>query len=446
MTEKKFYGWKVVVATAVLYALLGNFGLAAAQITIPVMALDPTVGMDRTMIGIGFTVFILMQGLPGPLIGKFVGQYGAKNAFLASSALIILTGVLLGFFAGASTAAYIVLFGVLLSFSSTLGGQVATQTTIGNWFVMKRGLAMAVTMGFGGVVAFSFPLITNAAIGAEGNWPMGFFLISVMGVISLAVAFLFMRNKPSDMGQNPDGLSAAELEKAAAAAAGAGAAGAGVESPATEAEAAALADKRAGVFKNPTSLTQGQAFKTPAFWLLLIAALSIFVALNMAVSSGVLHFGGLGIDTGVIAGAVAVQGIAAVAVNLVIAPLADRIEPARILGACALLTAIGALCAFLAQPGDVVMLYVYYILLGLGFGGNTSVMPTAFANYFGIVNFPKIIGTVLLLLSLFSGLVPTIAGAVFDATGTYATMFAVVAVICLVGCVAGFLVRFPKKA
>ena len=441
MTEKKFYGWKVVVATAVLYALLGNFGLAAAQITIPVMALDPTVGMDRTMIGIGFTVFILMQGLPGPLIGKFVGQYGAKNAFLASSALIILTGVLLGFFAGASTAAYIVLFGVLLSFSSTLGGQVATQTTIGNWFVMKRGLAMAVTMGLGGVVAFSFPLITNAAIGAEGNWPMGFFLISVMGVISLAVAFLFMRNKPSDMGQNPDGLSAAELEKAAAAAAGAG-----VESPATEAEAAALADKRAGVFKNPTSLTQGQAFKTPAFWLLLIAALSIFVALNMAVSSGVLHFGGLGIDTGVIAGAVAVQGIAAVAVNLVIAPLADRIEPARILGACALLTAIGALCAFLAQPGDVVMLYVYYILLGLGFGGNTSVMPTAFANYFGIVNFPKIIGTVLLLLSLFSGLVPTIAGAVFDATGTYATMFAVVAVICLVGCVAGFLVRFPKKA
>ena len=90
------------------------------------------------------------------------------------------------------------------------------------------------------------------------------------------------------------------------------------------------------------------------------------------------------------------------------------------------------------------MLYVYYVLLGLGFGGNTSVMPTAFANYFGIANFPKIIGTVLLLLSLLSGLVPTIAGMVFDATGAYTTMFAVVAVICLVGTVAGFLVRFPK--
>lgn len=444
MTEKKFYGWKVVVVTAVLYALLGNFGLAAAQITIPVMALDPTVGMDRTMIGIGFTVFILMQGLPGPLIGKFVEKFGAKNAFLLSSLLIVATGVLLGLFAGASTAAYIVLFGVLLSFSSTLGGQVATQTTIGNWFVVKRGLAMAVTMGLGGVVAFSFPLITNAAIGEGGNWPMGFFLISIMGVISLIVAFLFMRNKPSDMGQEPDGLPAEALGAAATAAP---AGEPGVEPPSAEGAAAAMADARpGGVFKNTQSLTQGQAFRTPAFWLILLASLSIFIGLNMAVSSGVLHFGGLGIDAGIVAGAVAVQGIAAVAVNLIIAPLADRIEPARILGVCALLTAIGAFCAFIAQPGSVALLYVYYILLGLGFGGNTSVMPTAFANYFGIANFPKIIGTVLLLLSLLSGLVPTIAGVVFDATGTYATMFLVVAIICLIGTVAGFAVRFPKKA
>ncbi len=430
MTEKKFYGWKVVVVTAALYALLGNFGLAAAQITIPVMALDPAVGMDRTMIGIGFSVFILMQGLPGPLIGKFVEKYGAKNAFIVSSVLIVLTGILMGLFAGTSTAAYIVLFGVLLSFSSTLGGQVATQTTIGNWFVVKRGLAMAVTMGLGGVVAFSFPLIANAAIGTQGNWPMGFYLISVMGVISLVIAFLFMRNKPADVNQSPDGLPVSERQDAAVAQA---ASSEGASEP-----------KKGGVFKNPSSMTQAEAFRSAAFWLILLASLSIFVALNMAVSSAVLHFNGLGIDPTIVAGAVAVQGIAAVAVNLIIAPLADRIEPARILGACALLTAAGALCAVLAQPGDVAMLYVYYILLGLGFGGNTSVMPTAFANYFGIMNFPKIIGTVLLLLSVLSGLVPTIAGVVFDVTGAYTPMFAAVAVICFVGMVAGFLVRFPK--
>ena len=125
--EKKFIGWRVVVATGLLYALLGNFGLAAAQLAIPAMAVDPTVAMNRSMIGLGFTVFILMQGLPGPLIGKVIAQYGARKAFIASSVLIVATGVLMGLFAGAGTVAYVVLFGVLLSFSCTLGGQIATQ-------------------------------------------------------------------------------------------------------------------------------------------------------------------------------------------------------------------------------------------------------------------------------------------------------------------------------
>jgi MFS family permease len=92
------------------------------------------------------------------------------------------------------------------------------------------------------------------------------------------------------------------------------------------------------------------------------------------------------------------------------------------------------------------VLYCYYILLGIGFGGNAIVMPTAFANYFGYTHFPKIMGVVLLLLSIFSALVPTIAGAVYDASGSYSPMFFVIAIICLVGAVTAFLVRFPKKA
>ncbi|BAK44482.1 MFS transporter [Eggerthella sp. YY7918] len=425
--EKKFIGWRVVVATGLLYALLGNFGLAAAQLAIPAMAVDPSVAMNRSMIGLGFTVFILMQGLPGPLIGKFIAKYGARKAFIASAALIIATGILMGLFAGASTVAYVVLFGVLLSFSCTLGGQIATQTTVGSWFVMKRGLAMAVTMGLGGLVAFAFPLITNAAMGPEGNWHMGFYLISLMALVALIIAFIFMKDKPEDVGQLPDG-------------------GVVADAAAEDAEAQPSAKQPVSkVYKTLQPKTSKAALRSLPFWLIWFGSFSVFVALNLAVSSGVLYFAGLGLDTGVIAGAVAVQGIAAVAVNLVIAPLADRIEPARILGVCALLTAIGAFLAFICAPGSVVILYAYYILLGIGFGGNTSVMPTAFANYFGIEHFPKIMGMVLLLLSVFSALVPVIAGVVFDAIGVYTPMFMAVAIIGALGGIAALLVPFPKK-
>ncbi len=425
MEQRKFIGWRVAVATAFLYALLGNFGLAAAQLAIPAMALDPAVAMNRSMIGLGFTVFILMQGLPGPLIGKFIAKYGARKAFVVSSLLIILTGVLMGLFAGVSTVAYVVLFGVLLSFSCTLGGQIATQTTIGSWFVQKRGLAMALTMGLGGLVAFSFPLITNAAMGEAGNWSMGFYLISIMAAIALVIALLFMKDTPAQVGQAPDGLAP------------------GAAAGPSEA-AGAPAPSKSRVFKSTVSKTSGEAMRSLPFWLIWAGSFCIFVALNMAVSSGVLYFSGLALDTGVIAGAVAVQGIAAVAVNLVIAPLADRIEPARILGVCGLVAGVGAFLAFICDPGNIAILYAYYILLGIAFGGNTSVMPTAFANYFGIEQFPKIMGMVLLLLSVFSALVPVIAGAVFDMTGTYTVMFMAVAIVCVVGGIASLLVRFPK--
>lgn len=425
-TKKKFYGVPIIIVVGILYALLGNFGLAAAQIALPVLAADPSVTMDRTMLSLGFTIFVLMQGLPGPIIGKIVAERGAKVAFLASSILIIATGILMAQFAGVSTIAYLVLFGVVLSFSCTLGGQVATQTTIGNWFVRKRGLAMAVTMGVGGVLAFAFPLLTNLVIGPEGAWQNGFYLISAVALVALLVALFFMKNKPSDLGQEPDG---------------------GAE-PATSAHAAdasrAKATPASKVYKATKSMSQKQALRTPAFWFMFIPALSIFMGLNMTVSAGVLHFGSLGLDAGIIALAVAVQGIAAVAVNLLVAPLADRIEPARMLAVCAFLVALTCACAAFAAPGSVPLLFLYYILMGLGFGGNSALMPVAFANYFGIEVFPKLIGTVLLLLSLLSALVPVAGGLVFTATGSYVPAFVAIMVICLIGAVCGFLIKFPK--
>lgn len=419
-TNKKFYGWTIVFATGVLYALLGSFGLAAAQIAIPVMAVDPGVLMNRSMIGLGFTVFILMQGLPGPLIGQLVAKKGAKVSFLLSAGIIIVAGILLGILCGMSTVAYIILFGFVLSIGSTMGGQIATQTTISNWFTQKRGLAMSITMGFSGLVCFAFPLITNAVVGG-GNWRMGFYLISIVAAIALIVAAVFIKNKPADLGQVPDGAVQAAPGQAASV----------PVSP---------------VYKTTEHKTSKEALKTPAFWFILITSFSIFAALNLAISSGVLHFKGLGIDATTVAGAVAVQGIAAVAVSLLIAPLADKIEPVRIAGVCALLTAIGAFLAFSSSSANVPVLYSYYILLGIGFGGNAIVMPTAFANYFGYTHFPKIMGVVLLLLSIFSALVPTIAGAVYDASGSYTSMFLVIAVVCLIGTVTAFLVRYPNQS
>lgn len=415
MENKGFYGWKIVVVCGLLYAFLATLGLSASQIAVSAMALDPDVAMDRTMIGLGFTVFVLMQGLPGPLIGQLIAKKGAKFAYTISGVGVILSGILLANFVGTSTAAYILLFGVVLSVACTLGGQLATQSTISNWFVLSRGKAMSFTMAISGLLAFTFPIITNAIIEAT-SWHMGFYFVSVAGAVGLLLVLLFIKNKPADLGQEPDG---------------------GVENTAQGAGKAQIST----VFKTNNHKDYKTAIKTPAFWLIVVTSFSVFCALNMEVSASVLHFTDLGMTSTVVATAVSAYSIAGLIIRLVIAPLADKIEPIRIAGCCALLAGISCVIGGMVSEPNMLTLYLYYICIGIGYGGTLVMMPTALANYFGATNFPKIMGTVLPLLSIFSGMVPTIAGVSYDSTGSYSTMF----LACAIGVISAFSVRFPKE-
>ncbi|MEG0456211.1 MAG: MFS transporter, partial [Bacteroides sp.] len=283
----------------------------------------------------------------------------------------------------------------------TLGGQIAAQTTIGNWFVQKRGLAMGITMGIGGAVSFFIPLLVDGALGVEGDWRRGFYLISIFALIALVIVIVFIKDKPSDVGQYPDGIDPnASVDK-----------GAPEDNP------------RLRVYRTRNPKTSSQAVCSLPFWLIMLCSFSIFFALNMDISAGVLNFTGLGINQSTIALGLSLQSVAMVVVNIAIAFLADRIEPARLLGVSALLTGLGALFALICTPGNTIMMFAYYFLLGIGFGSNMSVMPTALANYFGMEHYPKIIGVALPVLSIFSGFVPIVAGAVFESVGTYVPLY-----------------------
>lgn len=117
----------------------------------------------------------------------------------------------------------------------------------------------------------------------------------------VVVALALMKDKPEDVGQVPDG--ALPVDAAA-------------DASAQRAEVARAVSSVSKVYKTARPKTSKEAMRSLPFWLIWLGSFSVFVALNLAVSSGVLYFSALGLDVGVIAGAVAVQGVAAVAVNL----------------------------------------------------------------------------------------------------------------------------------
>ena len=64
---------------------------------------------------------------------------------------------------------------------------------------------------------------------------------------------------------------------------------------------------------------------------------------------------------------------------------------------------------------------------------------------FGSTHYPRIIGWVLPIVAVISSFVPTLAGAIFDLTGSYVPAFFGVAAICIIGFIASRLVKIPKE-
>ena len=86
----------------------------------------------------------------------------------------------------------------------------------------------------------------------------------------IPVAFFLVKDKPSDVGQLPDGSATVDDM--------------------------AHQRKTFKVFKNEHSLPFAKAVRTPAFWLISLAATGGFAAYSFASSQGVIHFTTIGLD------------------------------------------------------------------------------------------------------------------------------------------------------
>lgn len=143
-----------------------------------------------------------------------------------------------------------------------------------------------------------------------------------------------------------------------------------------------------------------------------------------------------------IAGAASVMGIISLLAKTFSGFLADHIDPVKLLIIGMACQIVGILLGAFASAGW--MVYAYYFLIGLGFGIVATNLPTSVANYFGVAEFSKNLGTTMLIGGLISSGVSTFVGMIFDATGACMAGFLGVAALLVVCVICGFLVRKPK--
>jgi sugar phosphate permease len=299
---------------------------------------------------------------------------------------------------------------------------IPLQTVVTFWFDKRRGLAMSLVLsggGLGGLAATT--LIHHVITAAGGNWRAGWMVVSATSILCALLALLFVRNRPADLGQVPDGIREDEAQTDAA-------------NP--------QQTNAARPYHSPVDWQVADAVKTMPLWLIILATTSFMAIFATSMAHGVIHLKALHHAPEVAALSIGVMGLVSIPGRLGTGFLVDRSEPRFIWAAALFLMAAGIY--ILLNATHVTMIYVFAALIGAGFGAAMICMATILGNYYGPGSFASVLGLVFLVGTVAGNLAPYLAGLVFDTHGSYAPAFYVLTALSLLGGIGMLFARPPK--
>jgi MFS family permease len=400
-----FYGW--VILGCVCCAGLSRQGGAVATLSVFVAPMTQEFGWSRTAISGAVSLGGVLAAILSPSIGRMLDREGARRVLCWA---ILTTGCANLALSQISTLWMFYALFVVARLNFAAPFDLGTYGAVSNWFVARRPFAMSIATAGMTLGLVTLPMIAQFAADHGGTWRDGWLAIgATVLLVGFVPTFLLMVRQPEDVGLVPD---------------------------------------RAAVPGNPgsppppePSFTRAEALRTRAFWLL-----SLFTLLAYPVQAGVsLHQAPFLIERGLsptVAATVVglfsfVSGIASLGFGLLPAGVSVRWR----LAAVGLLLALGAL-TMLTVHGPT-MGYAAAAVFGLGIGGLLSMLPLAWADYFGRRSYGAIRGIALSVQVLAQASGPLASGVLRDLTGGYEASLTCFATLAGLSFLAALLARPP---
>jgi len=414
--QSSFYGWKLLAIFWIILFANFAFPLYGASVVNTYMA--EALHWDRTQLGLAYAIYQLMIGAPAPLIAILIAKKGVRFTAALGCAVVAAGAVLMSSVVHTSLQTDLV-YGVMIGLGAMTGGVLVAQTGINRWFSRFKGLAITLvhTGGtFGGFVAAR--LLDKVIRAFNGNWRAGWWLMAGLSAVC-AILALFVRERPADLGQLPDGA---------------------VENTASISSQSAAKER---VHKTNEDWTLLDALRTPAIWLILISLLGFSAGYPLYIAHGNAHLRDLGYTPAQAASSISIMLLCALFGTLMFAAMADSVEPRLVWAVSSVVFAAGMLLAMRASGAA--GLYLYAILLGTSFGACFSAMMVLPANYYGVKGYPTVISFMMVVGTTAGFLGSTIAGMVFDRFHSYTPVFYCVAALSLLAAVVLLLMKPARK-
>ncbi|UCB44118.1 MAG: MFS transporter [Dehalococcoidales bacterium] len=419
-TKKKpryFYGWNVVAASFMAHLAYAEHH--SSMLGFFFRPFQNEFGWNRSALAAVQTIARVAEAMVAPIVGPFIDRYGSRllmpvGAVIVSLAMLAVTQI-------DAIWQFYLLRGIVVALGFTLMGNLVTDVAINNWFVKKRGRAVAIARLGSNISNMAFVPLTVFIIGAHG-WRTMFVVFAVITwLVVLIPSLLLMRRRPEDMGLYPDGIDPNQAR-----------AGDHSEDNTTS---------------NYTPLrepiwSRREVLATRTFWILAVsfgACSMAFQGINISLAP---YIQDLGYADTMVASVMTVRA-AIMATSLPFMGLLIehsqkilvRITPFAIQGVAAILFLVAEQPAFL---------WMAVAVYGIGMSGVGVMQGTIWADYFGRFSLGLVRSIAFFMAFGFGAIGPLAMNVVFDVMGSYKPAFMVIAGLFAIAAFLMTTVRPPK--
>lgn len=399
-----YYGWVNLAVAA--FAMVGTLPGRTQGLGLITEQLISDLHIDRVF----FASINLLATLIGALfalgIGRLIDTQGSRRALTVVTAAL---GIVVLVMSGVNSVVAIALLITLTRGFGQSALSVISITIVGQWFVRRLNLAMAIytivlSVGF----MLAFPVV--GAIVTASGWRTAWAAIGLTLLLGLApLAWLLVRRNPEAVGLLPD--SHQENEKRST--------------------------------ESITGKTLRQAISTAAFWIFGLAS-----AVYGLIASGIALFNESileerGFDAATYHRSLVIIALAALVGNFLGGWLTSKGQMNRLLA-----LAMGMLAAsLLALPHLKTQTHVaaYAVVMGLAGGFVIVIFFSFWSRAYGRAHLGKIQGAAQALTVIASAIGPLLLAKSVTQTGSYSTMFYLLAVVVVILGLCAWFVSVPSE-
>jgi len=385
-----YYGWVMMVISlfAMIFTTPGQtFGVAVFN-----PSFRAALNLTHTQLTGAYMVATLLAAVPLSIVGGLMDRFGIRRVM---TVVVILLGIACIF---TSQVTGLLMLSFAFFWLRLLGQGSLTllsDNTLAMWFQTRLGTVSGLR-SVGVTVATAFvPAIILVLIQTFG-WRWAYAILGLLvWAVMLPLLALFFRNRPEDVGQALDGVTATGDD-----------------------ETTDKTQKRSStVVISRVAYDLKGAMHTRAYWILLlmnavwamVITAIIFNILPLFMSRGLAESNAVAI--------LAAMSISTAALQIIAGILADRV-PLNLLLSLGFI-AMTAGTGFLIALGSVMQGYAFAIVFGLGSALLNAVSATVWVRYYGRVHLGKIRGSVWTVTVAATSLGPFLMGVSYDQFNAY---------------------------